>query len=281
MEGVGAVPGRFHGVGELAEGGLDPVAPLNDDLLQGLRHGLALLIGRRYQVVMPCSARDSVNAAPLKPLSFEQPDQVFGVGAQVDDEVAFVERGGHDRPGADQPRAQVGAPPTGTRSIIQRARRRGRSGRTAGWARPIVRAADPAGALDRQRGGCRSVPSRRPRPRPAAHLAELLVGAVEPADTPVDPARVGQRRTHRGPLAADLGKEPGPGLAASAQQVPDQCDSDDLRIGTGWGRARSRRCPRHPVATVPPADHSPTGHDPSRGQAGSASQLCSRSVRRH
>jgi len=33
VEGVGVVAGWFHGVGELTEGGLDPVTPLGDDLL--------------------------------------------------------------------------------------------------------------------------------------------------------------------------------------------------------------------------------------------------------
>jgi hypothetical protein len=46
-EGVGAVPGQFHAVGDLAEGGLDAVAPLGDDLEQGGgRRGALLLIGR-------------------------------------------------------------------------------------------------------------------------------------------------------------------------------------------------------------------------------------------
>ena len=31
-EGVSAVAGEFHTVGDLAEGGLDPVAPFRDDL---------------------------------------------------------------------------------------------------------------------------------------------------------------------------------------------------------------------------------------------------------
>jgi hypothetical protein len=31
---MGAVPGQFHALSDLAEGGLDPVAPFRDDLQQ-------------------------------------------------------------------------------------------------------------------------------------------------------------------------------------------------------------------------------------------------------
>src|SRR6516165_8894241 len=46
-EGMGAVPGQLHQVGDLAERGLDPVAPLGDDLEQDGRHGGALVLGGR------------------------------------------------------------------------------------------------------------------------------------------------------------------------------------------------------------------------------------------
>jgi hypothetical protein len=42
-EGVCAVSGQFHLVGDLAEGGLDPVAPLGDDLEQDGECGGAVL----------------------------------------------------------------------------------------------------------------------------------------------------------------------------------------------------------------------------------------------
>ena len=48
-EGVGAVPGQFHAVGDLAEGRLDAVAPLGDDLQQDGGHGRALSLTRRNE----------------------------------------------------------------------------------------------------------------------------------------------------------------------------------------------------------------------------------------
>jgi hypothetical protein len=39
---VRAVAGRFHPVGDSAEGGLDAVAPLGDDFPQACGHGSAL-----------------------------------------------------------------------------------------------------------------------------------------------------------------------------------------------------------------------------------------------
>ena len=44
---MGVVPGQFHSVGDLAEGGFDAVAPLGDGLEQGgQRDGALFLIGR-------------------------------------------------------------------------------------------------------------------------------------------------------------------------------------------------------------------------------------------
>ncbi len=44
---MGAVAGQFHLVGDLAEGGLDALAPLSDDLAEDRRHLLALVFGGR------------------------------------------------------------------------------------------------------------------------------------------------------------------------------------------------------------------------------------------
>src|SRR5258708_28838753 len=44
-ERVSAVAGQFHLVGELLEGGLDPVAPFSDDLLEDRRGGSAPGLG--------------------------------------------------------------------------------------------------------------------------------------------------------------------------------------------------------------------------------------------
>jgi hypothetical protein len=55
-EGVGAVPGQFHLVGELTGRCLDPVAPLGDDLAQRRWHdGALVLAGRDEQ----CGAQGS------------------------------------------------------------------------------------------------------------------------------------------------------------------------------------------------------------------------------
>ena len=48
-EGVSAVPGQSHLLGDLAEAGLDPVAPLGDDLQQDGGHAGALVLGGRDQ----------------------------------------------------------------------------------------------------------------------------------------------------------------------------------------------------------------------------------------
>ncbi len=46
-ERVSAVAGQSHQVGDLAEGGLDPVAPFGDDFQQDGRHGGTLVLIRR------------------------------------------------------------------------------------------------------------------------------------------------------------------------------------------------------------------------------------------
>jgi DNA invertase Pin-like site-specific DNA recombinase len=48
-EGVRAVAGQFHPVGDLAEGGLDPVAPFGDDFQQARWHRGTLLLARRMK----------------------------------------------------------------------------------------------------------------------------------------------------------------------------------------------------------------------------------------
>src|SRR6266480_611652 len=48
-EGMSAVAGQFHPVGDLGEGGLDPVAPLGDDRQQDGGHAGTLILGGRDQ----------------------------------------------------------------------------------------------------------------------------------------------------------------------------------------------------------------------------------------
>src|SRR5258706_1764666 len=68
-EGVCAVAGQFHQIGDLCEAGLNPVAPLGDDLLQDGGHPLALIFGGRTRTAVPRAACCAANALPLNPLS--------------------------------------------------------------------------------------------------------------------------------------------------------------------------------------------------------------------
>jgi hypothetical protein len=92
--------------------------------------------------------------------------------------------------------------------------------------------------LDRQRGGIDLLavidgqPGRQHRP-------QLLERAPQPADPPVRLALVRQFREQVRPVPGHLGQEPG--LAAPPQQVPDQRDGQQLRVGARWCRARPGR----------------------------------------
>jgi hypothetical protein len=70
---VGAVAGEFHPVGDLAEGRLDPVAPLGDDFQQDGGHGGALAL----------IARDEDGGAAGGQLRFEGPAAEALVREQV------------------------------------------------------------------------------------------------------------------------------------------------------------------------------------------------------
>lgn len=105
-------------------------------------------------------------------------------------------------------------------------------------ARPLIRAADPGGVLDRQRGGAGLLavivgqPGRQRDP-------ELLERAPQPADPPVRLALVRQPRKQVRPVAGHLGQESG--LAAPAQQVAHHRDGEQLGVGAGRRRTRPVR----------------------------------------
>ncbi len=107
-ERVRAVAGKFHLIGDLLEGGLNPVAPLGDDLPQDGGHAGALVFGGRDQHGgaaggLGGSERLAVEALIAQQVTGRRPgvQQVFG-------DLALVDRGGHDVPGPDDPRAELG-----------------------------------------------------------------------------------------------------------------------------------------------------------------------------
>jgi hypothetical protein len=104
-------------------------------------------------------------------------------------------------------------------------------------ARPgrLVRAADPGRVLHRQGAGVYllavvfRLPGRQRGP-------ELLKRAPQPAGPAVGLALVRKAREQVAPVLGDLGEEPG--LAAAAEQVPDQ--GNRQQFGVAAGRSRSR-----------------------------------------
>ena len=246
-EGMGAVPGQLHQVGDLAKCGLDAVAPLGDDRQQDGRHGGPLVLGGRDEQGGAAGGQPGGEGPAVEALVRQQ---VAGPGPgfeQVFGDLAFIDRGGHDAPGADDPAAQVrldGQPeavePFGVRGVAAEP-----GGQVVARTGPAVRAADPGAVLDRQRGGVDLLavifgqPGRQHRP-------QLLERAPQPADPPVRLALVRQPREQVSPVPGHLGQEPG--LAAPAQQVPHQRDGQQLGVAAGRRRARPGRNRDGPAA---------------------------------
>jgi hypothetical protein len=109
-------------------------------------------------------------------------------------------------------------------------------GQAVSWAGPAVRAADPGGVLDRQRGGIDllavifGAPGRQ-------HGPQLLECAPQPADPPVRLALVRQAREQVRPVAGHLGQESG--FAAAAQQMPHHGDGQQLGVAAAGRRDTS------------------------------------------
>jgi hypothetical protein len=150
---VGAVAGQFHLVGDLAEGGFDPVAPLGDDRPQDRRHGVALALGGREEDGGAAGCLAGRERRAGESLVQQQVTRRRRGGQQVIGHVALVDGRGHDTPGPDDPAAQVcpdGQPeavePFGVRGVAAEP-----GGQVVTRAGPAVRAADPGGVLDRQR----------------------------------------------------------------------------------------------------------------------------------
>jgi len=151
---VGAAAGQFHQVGDLPEAGLDPVTPLGDDPLKDWRHAGALVLGGRAQHRGAAGGlfhgeRLAVEALVAQQVTWRSPGL-----RQAGGHVALVHCGGHDGPGPDDPRAEVGL--DGQPEAVEPFCVRGvaaEPGVQAIRAGPPVGAADPGGVLDRQRGG--------------------------------------------------------------------------------------------------------------------------------
>src|SRR6266498_3581264 len=152
-EGVRAVAGQFHLVGNLLEGGLDPVAPFSDDLLQDRWHAAALVFGGRDQHSGAPAGLGGDECLAVESLVCEQVSRRRPGLQQVAGDVALVDRGGHDAPGPNDPAAEVGldgqpeaVEPLGMRAVAAEA------GHQAARPGPEIGATDPGGVLDRQRG---------------------------------------------------------------------------------------------------------------------------------
>src|SRR5215469_4457146 len=239
-EGVGAVAGQFHLVGDLLERGFDAVAPLGDDLQQGGWHAGALVFGGWQKYRGAAGLLFSGERLPGEALVHQQVSRWRPGVEQVRGDVALVDGGGHDAPGPHDAAAEVGldrepepVEPFGVRAVAAEPGRQ-----AVAWPGPAVAAADPGRVFDRQRGGIHLLaaiggqPARQVRP-------ELLEGSPQPADSPVGLGLVRQAREQVGPIAADFCHEPG--LAAAAQQVAHQCDGQQFGIAAGGHRAGTGR----------------------------------------
>ena len=246
FEGVRAVPGEVHLVGDLLEGGLHPVAEPGDQALERGGHGLSLGPGGRDDHVDPGAGHLGGEPAAGEALVQQQRVDGGGVaGDQAGADLAFVDGGGHDRPGADDAPAQVGADgqaeavePFGVRAVPAEP-----GGQVVVGAGSLIGAADPEGCLT----GSAEVSicwtglagTARPGRRGAAE------GAPQPAGAPVDLRLVRQVREQVRPVAADLGQEAV--LAAAAEQAPDHGDREQFGVGAGRGGTGRRGIDRTPL----------------------------------
>ena len=98
-----AVAGQFHLVGDLLEGGLDPVAPFGDDLLQDRWHGGALVLAGRHQHGGAAGGLPGGECGAVESLVCQQVTRRRPGLEQVLGDLALVDGGGHDAPGAHDP----------------------------------------------------------------------------------------------------------------------------------------------------------------------------------
>jgi len=234
------VPGQFHLIGDLGEGGLDPVAPFGDDFQQQGRHGGPLVLAGRDEHGGALGSQLRGEVLAVEALVRQQVTREPAGAEQVDGDLAFVHRGGHDATGAHDPRAEVGldrqpeaVEPFGVSGVAAEP-----GGQVVAGAGPLVRAADPGGVLDRDRGGI-DLLAVIVGDLGCHHGPYLLERAPRPADPPVRLALVRQPREQVCPVPGHLGQEPG--LAAPPEQVPHQRDRQQLGVGAGRRRTRPGR----------------------------------------
>ena len=154
VEGVCPVAGEFHLVGDLLEGGLDPVSPFGDDLLQDRGHHGSLAFRGRDQDGGAAGGLPGSECPAAEALVRQQVTRWRTGLQQVRAGLALVYCGGHDAPGPHDAAAQVGpdrqaepVEPLGVRGVAAE------SGMQAARAGPAVRAADPGGVLYGQGAG--------------------------------------------------------------------------------------------------------------------------------
>ena len=189
------------------------------------------------RTAVPRAAWAAANAPAVEALIAQQVTGRRPGLEQVGGDLALVDRGGHDAPGADDPGAEVGldgqpeaVEPFGVRGVAAEP-----GGQVVARPGPAVRAADPGGVPDRQRGGV-DLLAVIGRDLPGQVAAQLPGRAPQPADAAVCLALVRQPREQVRPVPGHLGQEPG--LAAPAQQMADYRDGQQL--GVTAGRFRSR-----------------------------------------
>jgi hypothetical protein len=101
------VPGQSHLLGDLAEAGLDPVAPLGDDLQHDGGCGGVLVPGGRDEDRGAGGSLDGGKCPTGKALIAQQVTGRRSGLEQAVGDLALVYRGGHGAPGPDDPRAEV------------------------------------------------------------------------------------------------------------------------------------------------------------------------------
>jgi hypothetical protein len=102
------VPGQSHLLGDLAEAGLDPVAPLGDDGRRDGGHAGALVLGGRDEDRGAAGGLSGGECPLGKALTAQQVTEWRLCAGQVAGDLALVDCGGHDTPGPDDPGAEVG-----------------------------------------------------------------------------------------------------------------------------------------------------------------------------
>ena len=98
---MSAVPGQCHLLGDLAEAGLDPVAPSNDDLQQDGGRAGPLVLGGRDEDRGAAGGLGGSERPAVEALVTQQVTGWWSGLEQIAGDLALVDRSGHDAPGPD------------------------------------------------------------------------------------------------------------------------------------------------------------------------------------